>query len=400
MINKMKKLIVKVFDCLGFEIRRKKTKRAVVFDYRKYLQTDKSEFNKNKRALVSYLVNPLLISPQRIKFSNDGIALAIPRVLNELGYIVDVVNWDDLNFVPEKKYNLFIGHGGCNFEQIARNLSSNAVKIYFSMGIYWKECNQREAERFCQLKQRRGRSLPYDRWITYSEEYANCSADAIICLGNEYAKESYLKFPFTLNLNNAAYPDDRYDRTMKNFVSARNNFLFFSGGGNVHKGLDLLLEAFVQVNDAHLYICQSISSDFYEVYRHEFEDHPNIHLIGPLKMRSSKFYKLMDKCAFVIHPSCAEGQQGSVIECMLQGLIPMVSRDTNMDVNDFGIMLNTCCIKEIVETVQDLSQRSPKWCKETSQRTHKIAITDYSEETFLSNLRNHIKHIIEKASAK
>jgi len=103
--------------------------------------------------------------------------------------------------------------------------------------------------------------LPYDRWIQDCEEYANESADGIICLGNIVARDSYSKFPLVINLNNAAYHDTRYERTKKDFNRGRNNFLFFSGSGNVHKGLDLLLEAFSQL-PAHLYICQYISPDF------------------------------------------------------------------------------------------------------------------------------------------
>jgi len=258
-----------------------------------------------KRALVSYITTPFRLAPddpRNVMFANSGIARSIVRVLNELGFIVDVVEWSDSKFVPRKHYNLFIGHGGRNFERIACHLPDETIKIYFSTGIYWKEHNRREAERFRWLEQRRGVRLPYDRWITYSEEYANYSADAIICLGNEYAKKTYSQFPLVINLNNAAYPDDHYHRLKKDFASARSNFLFFSGDGNVHKGLDLLLETFVQV-DAHLYICQRISPQFYEVYKHELEDYPNIHFIGWLPLRSPQYYELVDKCAFVIYPS-------------------------------------------------------------------------------------------------
>ena len=142
-MNKVKKLIAKGFNYMGFEIKRKQieeTKGVALYSYGKYLQANESGLNKNKRALVSYLVSPLSNPPQKIRFSNDGIALNIARALNELGYIVDIVNWDDLNFIPEKKYDLFIGHGGKNFENIYKHSLGNILwleNIYFN--IYYAE---------------------------------------------------------------------------------------------------------------------------------------------------------------------------------------------------------------------------------------------------------------------
>lgn len=349
-----------------------------------------------KRALLSYITTPFRLppdDPRNIQFSNIGIARSIVRVLNELGYVVDVVEWKDIKFLPHRHYDLFIGHGGYNFERIARNLSPDTVKIYFSTGCYWQFHNERELARFAALEKRRGVKLSPERLIRASEGWANSNAGGIICLGNEFVRMTYSKFPIVLSLNNAAYPDNHPDVATKDFTLARRNFLFFSGGGNVHKGLDLLLEAFVQV-DAHLYICQRISPEFYEVYRHELEDYPNIHLGGWVQMRGLQFYELVDKCAFVIHPSCAEGQPGSVVECMHQGLIPVVSQETTIDTDDFGITLDTCSIEEIVEVIQDLSQRSPEWCEEMSRRTRKAAVTEFSEAAFLRNMRDAIQCVI------
>ena len=76
------------------------------------------------------------------------------------------------------------------------------TRVYLSTSLYWKEFNRLEAERFSYLEQRRGVHLPYDRWIEYSEEYANRNSDGIICLGNQFARDSYRDFPLVVNLNN------------------------------------------------------------------------------------------------------------------------------------------------------------------------------------------------------
>lgn len=355
-----------------------------------YDQTDRP-----KRALLSYITTPFRLpsdDARNIQFSNIGIAHSIVHVLNELGYIIDVVEWTDTRFVPNKKYDLFIGHGGCNFKHIARNLLPHAVKIYFSTGIYWKEHNRRQAERSRLLEERRGVRLRHDRRIYYSEEYANQSADGIICLDSQVAKDSYSKFPFVIQLNNAAYHVTVYDHFKKDFASGRDKFLFFAGSGNVHKGLDILLEAFTHV-DAHLYICQHIEPDFYRVYRHELEDFPNIHMVGWIPMRSPRFYELIARCNFVISP-CGEGGGGAIVECMHHGLIPVVIRHTINPSGGCAIELNACSIDEIVKVVQDLSQHSPQWCEEMSRRTRQVAVTEFSEAAFLRNMKAAIEHVI------
>ena len=191
----------------------------------------------------------------------------VPRALNELGYSVDIVNYTNKRFIPDRKYDLFIGHGGINFENIAKNLDPACTKLYFSTGIYWKEWNRREEKRLDELRRRRGITIPADKIIEYDEEYANVTSDGIICLGNDYAKNTYSQFPRVININNAVYPDS-YSVSRKKFENARNNFLFFNGGGNVHKGLDLLLEAFTQVKQ-HLYIRQNIEPAFFKAYERE-----------------------------------------------------------------------------------------------------------------------------------
>ncbi len=205
-----------------------KDQEKIIDDYNEYFQQQNSKKHSNK-ALLSYLVSPLL-PPQSKRdnstFSNAGIAQYIPRALNELGYSVDIVNYDNMKFVPNKKYDLFIGHGGFNYESIARNLDPECIKIYFSTGTYWKEWNRVEKERLDNLQKRKGFSLPPDRIIDQDEEFANVNAKGIICLGNEHAKKTYSQFPLVVCLNNAVYPDS-YSPSNKNFLAGRTNFLFF-----------------------------------------------------------------------------------------------------------------------------------------------------------------------------
>ena len=87
------------------------------------------------RALLSYITWPFRQPPghpDRLRFSNCGIAVSLVRVLNELGYVVDVVEWTDAKFVPRRPYDLFIGHGAVNFERLSQHLPAHTPKVFFA----------------------------------------------------------------------------------------------------------------------------------------------------------------------------------------------------------------------------------------------------------------------------
>ena len=111
-----------------------------IYDYKKYLYKSN---RKPKKALVSYLVNPVideLSGVQTSLFSNNGAGRTIPKLLNELGYTVDVINWDDTRPITGK-YDLVIFHGGKNFDQIKKLKTNNNKLVYYSTGSYWRYHN-------------------------------------------------------------------------------------------------------------------------------------------------------------------------------------------------------------------------------------------------------------------
>ena len=349
-----------------------------------------------KRALLSYVVHPFSIprdDPRFLSHINIWRAQEIVRILNQLDYIVDVVDYRDTKFVLHKKYDLFIGHGGINFEKIGEQLPDTTTKIYFSTGCYWKFHNEQELVRFAALQERKGVNLPPDRLITHKEEKALLAADGIIGIGNDFTRKTYSSFSPVIMLNGTSLPDVYYERHDKDFEKGRVHFLYFAGGGPVHKGLDLLLEAFVGL-DQHLWICSTISQQFTEVYSNELYDYSNIHLVGWIQIRSAIFYELMNTCNYVILPSCSEGQAHSVVECMNHGLIPVVSQACGLDVDDYGVLLDPCTIEEITRVVLRLSSLSPAQCKTMSVKARRAAVSDFSEHAFTKNIKNAIQDII------
>ncbi len=354
---------------------------------------------KAPRALLSYIVRPFSISPNEPRFLHHisiWHARKIVQTLNKSGYIVDVVDYRDTKFVPHRKYELFIGHGGINFERIVRQFPDRTTRIYFSTGTYWKFHNKQELARLAALQERRGVNLPPERLIIHSEEEALLAADGIIALGNNFTRQTYTGFSPVIMVNNTALVDDHYERVQKDFQAGRNHFFYYAGEGNIHKGLDLLLEAFLELRGEHLWICTHLDQRFKEVYSEALQNRSNIHVVGWVQSRSSQYYGVMGRCNWAILPSCSEGQPHSMVECMNQGLIPLVSQACGLDIGDYGVMLNPCTIKRIGEVVQGLAQRSPGWCQERSRRTRKAAVTEFSETAFLQNMNDAIQAIIKR----
>jgi len=357
-----------------------------------------------KRALLAYIVYPFSIPRSDLRFLrhiNIWHAQEIVKVLNRLGYTVDVIDYRDTKYIPKRQYDLFIGHAGINFEHITECLLDETITIFFSTGSYWKFHNRQELSRFRALRKRRGVDQKPDRFIEYSEEGALLKADGIIGIGNDFTKRTYTNAGFSsvIMINGTTLYDDHYEWCEKDFFIGRDHFLYYSGRGSVHKGLDLLLEAFIGLKQ-QLWICSRVKSQFKAVYSRELLDFKNIHYIGWVQPRSRQYYDILRRCVFNILPSSSEGQSQSVVECMNQGLIPVVTPSCGLDTNDYGIRLEPCTVENIRSVVQELSASSPERCREMSLKARQVAVTVYSEEAFSSSMRAAIFSIVADKKTK
>jgi glycosyltransferase involved in cell wall biosynthesis len=210
------------------------------------------------------------------------------------------------------------------------------------------------------------------------------TADAIIAIGPEANAATWReRFAGPIHtFDNAGYGETAFTGMRKDFDRARRSFLFFASGGQVQKGLDLLLEIFPTLPELHLYVCSSFESerDFCACYRKELYATPNVHPIGWVQVNGPEFSELTRRCASVILPSCSEGgQPGSVIQCMWAGLIPLVTREAMVETEDFGITLEDDSLDAIRRGVVTIAQQPTSWHREHSARTREVAETRYSE---------------------
>lgn len=347
------------------------------------------------RALLSYIVHPLLpprCLRDRVMFSNRGLAQEWVRALNRLGLSVDVVNFDNDAWLPRRGYDVFVGHGGVNFSRIADGLEPGTIRIYFATGLHQGVQNARAARRSTELRERRGVDLPPDRLVGGDEPAAYARADAIICLGNAAVAASFSPHPTVFHVNNAVFPPRTGAGVSRSWSSARREFLFFAGRGNLHKGLDLLLEAFAG-QSLLLHVCQHLQPEFAASYRQELSEE-SIRVHGFVPMRSPTFLELASRCAWIVLPSCAEGQPGSVLEGMARGLVPILPDSAGLDVAPLGIRIETLTVAGVTSALQRAVALPEEQVARLSARAIEVTRTVYSVGRFRRELLAVLRSVV------
>ncbi|MCS4034100.1 hypothetical protein GGQ02_002500 [Salinibacter ruber] len=321
--------------------------------------------------------------------------LDIARSLDAHGYVVDVVNWNDLSVEPDHEYELLIGVG-IGAERLARTMSESTTKVYVGTGTDPSFNNQAEWNRIQRVQKRKGYQLQPRRLAKFRSASLQYF-DAIAGFGNAFTEQTYrphFEGPIHLFRN---YGQPGIPATTQRTEPARRHFLYMASGGQVHKGLDLLLDVFSDQPDLHLHVCGPLlqEGDFLRCYWRELFTLENIHPVGWVNIQGGAFERLASRCAYVIVPSCAEGQIGSVVSCMHAGLLPVVTPACGLDVQDEGTVLTDDSLDTIASTVRHLADQPPDTVNARSKRMLNIARTEYDRDSF-KHRWHEIAHTITK----
>lgn len=356
-----------------------------------------------KRALLVYLSIPFTASAGRrrnyVRHQNWWQNLEIARLVAAAGYVVDVIDYHNMTFLPRRKYDLLMGIGAA-CARLARLVPEEAVKVYIATGPSHEFNNRQEKMRLADVMRRRNCRLKPRRIVEPIEQDLKWF-DAIVSMGNEFNVSTFRPYHNRIYAYNN-HGDPRIRCCEKDFETARRSFLYFASDGQVHKGLDLLLEAFPLMPDYHLYVCSGFRQerDFAACYRRELFGKANIHPVGWVNILSRAFDDVCCKCAFVILPSCAEASAGSVVTCMHAGLIPVVSRESGIDTGDFGVTLDSCDPDTIAGTVHTVASYAPDWHRQHSLATRRTALARYSQQAFTKRWENILRDILGGAKGE
>lgn len=347
------------------------------------------------RVALFYIAHPLLPPKalrNRSRFSNDGIAQNIPRVLNELGYVVDIIHFQNNKWKPRMKYDFVISHGGTVPSTLYPILPKHTKKLYFATGRYWEKANIAAAQRMFNFTMKTGFMLSPERNVADNEEYAIKNSDGIICLGNKNLEDEYREFNGNVkSINNGVFPLANSQRPK---VEKSKDIIFLAGRGNIHKGLDLLIDVFSSQTEFTLHVCQHIDEEFSRIMAPAIKNCKNIIIHNFVKMRSPKFMSIAETCSYAILPTCSEGQPGSILECMLYGLVPIIPKEANIDFDSFAINIQSLDSHGVKMCLDEISNLSDEDYANRSARAIECCKEDYSEQAFKNNFRDAIQSVL------
>jgi glycosyltransferase involved in cell wall biosynthesis len=341
---------------------------------------------KNSRGsvLLSYLTNPFRFHASQsylYSHTNQWECVQIAQSWMDKGYSIDVIDWNNDHFTPKKDYSVFIDIHS-NMERLAPLMKEDCLKILHITGAHWLFQNTAEYSRLLSLQKRKNISLIPRRTVQPSNgiEYADCAT----VLGNaftqgtfEYAGKPIYPIHISTNIQFPFFEN-------KHFNKVRKNYLWFGGGGLVHKGLDLVIETFAKMPEYQLTICGSINQepDFEKAYYDELYKTPNIKTVGWMNVHSPEFSEVIKNHVALIYPSCSEGGGGSVITCLHAGLIPIISYESSVDTSEFGILLRDSTIEEIETAIKKISSLSDSDLKINSKKSWDYARKYHTREQF------------------
>jgi len=349
--------------------------------------------------LLAYIVQPFLLKegePLPVTHTHYLESVLMAEVFLELGYAVDVISYKNTTFKPKKEYQFFIS-ARTNFERIGQRLNRDCIKIVHLDMAHWIFNNWAAYKRCFELKERKQVALPLANRKLQELNWAIECADFATLLGNDFTIETYryAKKPiYKLHIPSKllySWPEN------KNFDQCRKNYLWFGSHGLIHKGLDLVLDMFKGMPEYHLTVCGPVSSEplFEKAYYAELYETPNIHTIGWIDISSDRFYELAKKTLGLIYPSASEGQSGAVISCMQTGLIPVISYESGIDVDNFGVMVGDCRIDTLRETIRQLSSKEASELEAMAKTTWETTRRVYTGENYKKKLMSILNGEVE-----
>lgn len=350
--------------------------------------------NYKRNFLMVYITEPFR-NGITSSHQNSWQVTELARIISSFGYNVDVIDFGYTRNNLGEKYDLLIDLYPRDDSIYQKSLKSNCIKIAYMTGSNIKFAIESERYRLKQLEQRKGRTLSPRRTENIKLISKNIEKyQAMFFIGNKYNLKSFAEFklpPVYFIKNNG------YLLNIQGNKRSEKNFCFIGSFGQVHKGLDLLLDVFAyKCLDCNLYICSSfeMEEDFCDLYHNELYKMKNIFPIGFVDIEGEKFIEVAEKCSYMIMPSCSEGIAGSVLTAMSAGLIPIVSRECGFE-DDEVIHLEDCSLECLEKTVNEYAKKNIDWINSESERVKRIVEERYSQKCFSDSIFKAFKDILQ-----
>lgn len=392
MKSMIKKIIKKFFNSLGYSIVPNKNKIL------------KNVFNTNfkENVLISYIQQPFL---RGIKKSHTNYleCYTAAEIFRELGYNVDVIDFMSKRNIVYNNYSIVYGFGYPLENAFYSNCAEKLKKILYCTGTNRLYFNKVSGLKIMKFYQEKGKIIPeaarleFDFWTLQF-----IMPDLNITLGNDFVANTSLEINPSMNVKMLPifyYDCYDIDLSQKNFKEAKKHFIWFGSNGLVYKGLDILIDIFSARDDIFLHICGAPKGEkkFFDYYQAIIERSHNIIDHGFVDIDSADFKKLMDSCAFVLFASVSEGSAPGVVTTMANGgLIPIISKASGLDVEEFGYVFENIEANVILEYINEALGLSEEQLYKKSLTIKENVREIYSHKNYRQNLQKIIKEEISR----
>lgn len=354
-----------------------------------------SSFKNKKWVYISYI--PEVFQKKNdarymLAHQNRREQIIISKIFQKLGYNIKIAFYESQKECDDRLYDIIFGLEP-NFVTMCKK-NPKALKIYYATGANWVNRNKMIKERTDSFNIKNNTDIEYTRLVDPHEGYQ--IADHIIQIGSSYTVRTY---PIDLRdkiktINQSSNFIGKCNLKRKINEASQKEFMWFGSSGSILKGLDLVLDCFINKPEYKLHVVGPIDEKFKNHYDQILKRHNNIHLYGFLDTTSETFLNLAYRCAFNIFPSASEGgSPGSVITMMKLGVIPIVSKWAAFDtIQNYGYLLNDLTTTSIEKAIEWSSSLTTSELEDLIKRN-----ISHSEQTWnLSNFEKEMQTLLEK----
>jgi glycosyltransferase involved in cell wall biosynthesis len=316
-----------------------------------------SDRKATRRALISYVSDCL--APEKLAsptHTNVPECAELIKVFVELGFTVDVLDFTDggcSEALRGRRYDVIFGFGKPFLEAGRRN--PRALRIVYLTEPPPKYAREQDLKRIGEFEARHGRisrKLIRSETPLFVEELP--LSNAALLIGNEETRKTVQDYPHRLELLTPTGLLNTNFEPQRDLSRSRKRFVWFGSRGSIRKGMDLAVEAFDSFSDCELFLCGLHEGEAWLLKRHRFwKERSNVHLCGFVPVRSEQFKSLVNRCSFALLPSCVEGMSTSVLTCMRHGLVPIVSRESGVTLQEgAGVYFRNLTVPAVVDGIK------------------------------------------------
>jgi len=353
--------------------------------------------------LVAYLSAPFFKQKNESYMNahqNRRETLLMASVFEDLGFSYCFTHFQK-PFISQKGFDIVFGLEPSIDKAAKKN--PHAIKIYYATGAYVDHQNDVIKARTDDFNKRTGSNVPYYRIVRKHNSSEN--ADAIIQIGSQFTINSY---PEHLKSKIITIRQMCHNFNFKNFMARklvavnRNEYIWMGSKGSILKGLDIVLDYFIEHQERTIHLIGDIDPEVMSYYAPKTSGLKNIIFHGFCNLDSPQLENIALDSAFVIMPSASEGcPPGSVINMMKLGCIPIVTDYSAFDeIEEYGRLINGYATDALHESITWFDQWNDQELKNRMTQCYIFANNNWNATNFKNDFKSALKSILDSHYCK